>query len=120
MEELYWITTLGNISVACGIISSIGLMIVSIFTVMFLLTDYYNNEEEKKALHKRVLIGTWVVSLILLLCAIFIPSKNDLYVIYGVGSTIDYLKESPTAKSLPEKYIKVLDRIAEKQLEEDE
>ena len=77
-------------------------------------------EEEKKACHKRVLINAWIVSLILLLGAIFIPSKQDLYVIYGIGSTIDYLKENPTAQGLPEKYIKVLDKIADEKLEDKE
>ena len=39
----------------------------------------------------------------------FIPSTEQLYMIYGVGGTIDYLKENPTAKELPDKCIKALD-----------
>lgn len=120
MEELYWVTTLGNISVLCCIISTVGLMFALIFTTLFMCADYYDNDssQKQKALHKKSLIWLWVISVIMLFGAVFIPSKQDLYVIYGVGSTIDYLKENPTAQGLPDKYIKLLDKIADEQLED--
>lgn len=43
------------------------------------------------------------------LVIVFVPSRSQLYIIYGVGGTIDYLKENPTAKELPDKCIKALD-----------
>ena len=36
--------------------------------------------------------------------------KNDALLIYGVGGTIDYVKSNETAKQLPDKYIKALDK----------
>ena len=33
--------------------------------------------------------------------------------IYGIGGTIDYVKSNETAKQLPDKYIKALDKLAE-------
>mgnify|MGYP004481456109 FL=1 len=39
----------------------------------------------------------------------FFPTKSQLYIIYGVGGSIDYLKDNPTAKELPDKCIKALD-----------
>ena len=116
MEELYWITTLGNIGLVCSIFATFGLMAAAVFTVCYLCNDEYKTE--RKALHKKSLIWTWMISLIMLFGAIFIPSTKELYLIYGVGSTIDYLKENPTAQNLPDKYIKVLDKIADDQLKE--
>lgn len=116
MEELYWITTLGNISMTCCIISTIGLLITTVNTLAFIFADYNKNEERNRGLHKRSVIWGWVISIVLLFGAIFIPSKEELYVIYGVGSTIDYLKGNPTAKELPDKYIRVLDKWADEEL----
>ena len=48
-----------------------------------------------------------------LLLSVFIPSKGELYMIYGLGNTIDYLKENPTAKQLPDKCIKAIDKWAD-------
>ena len=36
--------------------------------------------------------------------------KNDALLIYGVGGTIDYVKSNKTAKQLPDKCIKALDK----------
>lgn len=40
--------------------------------------------------------------------------------IYGVGGTIDYIKENHTAKQLPDKYIKILNKWTDKQLKEND
>ena len=50
---------------------------------------------------------------------IFIPTKNDALLIYGVGGTIDYIKSNDTVKQLPDKYIKVLDKLVDNLNEEE-
>ena len=49
---------------------------------------------------------------------VFIPTKNDALLIYGVGGTIDYIKSNDTAKQLPDKCIKALDKWVENLNEE--
>lgn len=44
---------------------------------------------------------------------IFIPTTNEALLIYGVGGTIDYVKSNKTAKQLPDKCIKALDKWAD-------
>lgn len=41
---------------------------------------------------------------------IFIPTTNEALLIYGVGGTIDYIKANDTAKQLPDKCVKALDK----------
>ena len=41
---------------------------------------------------------------------IFIPTTNQALLIYGVGGTIDYIKSNDTAKQLPDKCVKALDK----------
>lgn len=51
--------------------------------------------------------------------AIFIPSKKNLLIIYGVGGTIDYLKENKDANKIPDKCVKALDKYLDDALKED-
>ena len=48
----------------------------------------------------------------------FIPTTNEALMIYGVGGTIDYIKSNDTAKQLPDKCIKALDKWVENLNEE--
>lgn len=50
---------------------------------------------------------------------VFIPSPKSLLIIYGVGGTIDYLKENKDANKIPDKCIKVLDKYLDDALKED-
>ena len=40
----------------------------------------------------------------------FIPTTNEALLIYGVGGTIDYIKSNDTAKQIPDKCVKELDK----------
>lgn len=42
--------------------------------------------------------------------AVAIPNTTDIYLIYGVGSTIDYIQANPKATQLPDKCIDALNR----------
>lgn len=103
MSTLYWITVLDNLRTL-----SIALFCVSvtftIISVLLVVTECENKHNLIKARN----IGC-IALIISLLGVIFIPSEKQLYIIYGVGGTIDYLKENPTAKELPSKCIKALD-----------
>ena len=59
-----------------------------------------------------------IVTLVLTVINIFIPTKNEALLIYGVGGTIDYIKSNDTAKQLPDKCIKALDKWVENLNEE--
>jgi hypothetical protein len=50
------------------------------------------------------------ITIISAILYLFIPTTNEALLIYGVGGTIDYLQENPTAQKLPDKCIKALDK----------
>lgn len=50
---------------------------------------------------------------------IFILSQKNLLIIYGVGGTIDYLKENKDANKIPDKCVKALDKYLDDALKED-
>ena len=109
MNELYWISILGNISCVCGIgcILLIFLLCVAIIAYIVEISSEYkcNDTIKKQQSFIKKLISILVI---LLLPSIFIPSTNQLMIIYGVGGTIDYIQDNPNAKQLPDKCIKIL------------
>lgn len=110
MSTLYWINVLGNICFLFVFIfmASLILSVVSVLVNLACTTD----EISKTLDYKRFIRAKhWAYTLLIIstLVITFVPSKRELYIIYGVGGTIDYLKENPTAKELPDKCIKALD-----------
>lgn len=117
MSELYWLGVLGNLhefGVAVSILS--GLVILSVFVFMTVprVCDDYDYSKEKKALKYSL-----VPFLVSLLVCMFVPSTKSLLIIYGVGGTINYLKENKDANKIPDKCIKALDKYLDDALKED-
>lgn len=110
MNTLYWINVLDNISFLFALIF-ISSLIVSIICALVNLTCDADEISETLNYKRFIKIKNWTYTLLIIstLVIIFVPSKRQLYIIYGVGGTIDYLKDNPTAKELPDKFIKALD-----------
>ena len=102
MNTLYWITVLSNLNTLL-----IASLIISVFFI--LSTVIVDNFDEKDS--TAIKLRNWGLIILVpsFLGVLFTPSEEQLYMIYGVGGTIDYLKENPTAKELPDKCIKALD-----------
>lgn len=60
---------------------------------------------------------SFIASLFLFIAFAFMPTTSSGYKILGVGGTLDYLKDNDTAKQLPDKCIKALDMLLEKQID---
>lgn len=106
MSALYWITVLGNLNGIGFFLTIVGCACIFI---SLLIKDVFDSWR------KMFVTSCSLVGLGLLILT-FIPTTRELYVIYGVGGTTDYLKENSTAKQLPDKYIKVLNKWADEQL----
>ena len=121
MNEIYWITRLDGI---CRVLTLIAVLSAIVTVVLFFIgllkrgdADIYregsqtweqNIKTSKKCLYfaKRCAIIYFVSVFI----NFFIPTTNEALMIYGIGGTIDYIKSNETAKQLPDKCIKALDK----------
>lgn len=110
MSTLYWINVLDNIR-CLFVLIFISSLIVSIICALVNLTCAADEISETLNYKRFIKIKNWTYTLLIIstLVITFVPSERELYIIYGVGGTIDYLKENPTAKELPDKCIKALD-----------
>lgn len=121
MIEFYFITRLcalhnicSTLSVVCGV--ALGALTVAAGPMIF------NDVLEEK--HRQQLQGLWrklvYVEIVVLLLFTITPSTKDALLIYGVGGTVDYIKNNPTASKLPDKFIIYIDELIDKELKDNE
>ena len=123
MNEIYWITRLDithTLALVLFIISIVASLLSIISYLCFNGQSIWdmNHEYERSAkqnrdyanVSKRVLKYCIIPLVLSSLLLIFVPTTKQAFLIYGVGGTIDYVKSNPTAKQLPDKCVKALDK----------
>ena len=124
MNEIYWITRLDSICIFLTTIAVVS-FVISVVMCAFAIYNrftadeclegdkYYNCHIQRFKIFLNCFKRSIIVALVLTVINIFIPTKNDALLIYGVGGTIDYVKSNKTAKQLPVKCVKALDKWAD-------
>lgn len=125
METIYWIQRLGDIGDLCTffcILIGFAILCISVPTIAcFCNTEDYDDSDSDYVMYKKLkslVIKFTIPFFITMLAGIFIPSEKDLYVIYGIGGTIDYIRSNETANGLPDKAVKALDLWLEEKSKE--
>ena len=90
-----------------------------ILAVGFWLLMSYDEGDEPSPSIKKVFMYSIFTFVFGTIMTIFIPSQKNLLIIYGVGGTIDYLKENKDANKIPDKCVKALDKYLDDALKED-
>lgn len=116
MFEIYWLTRVDTLNTLFGWMIAVPVVVGIIMFIVFLISMEDIRKEEvdenwlsfKKYCKKfrNVLLPVFIVGI---LGTGFCPTKNDMLLIYGVGGSIDYLRNNPTAQKLPDKCIEALD-----------
>ena len=86
-------------------------MIVAFFTGMIVLLS--SNDKDDYACFKQAKkrFITAIVAVVLSgIGLVFVPKTNEALLIYGVGTTIDYVDNNETIKQLPDKAVQALDK----------
>lgn len=112
METIYWLQVLGNISTVGVVLIFLGIAAIVPSTVAFFLNfdrDYDSGIKAVKVAVKAIKLSLLAVSVGTVI-AVFVPSEKQMYAIYGIGGTIDYIKSNETAKQLPDKVVIALDK----------
>lgn len=121
MNELYWITRLDYITAFLSLIAVLGAInTIVLFFIGLLKRSYADIYPEGSQTLKRYIDTSEkcfyfakrcvIVFFVSVFMNIFTPTTNEALLIYGVGGTIDYIKSNKTAKQLPDKCVKALDK----------
>ena len=113
MTELYWITRLDGLQGFFFV-----LFLISVGIALFSFIAWYEDEFDRN-LHWKIFKITFPIALISALGLIFIPSTKDALIIYGIGGTVEYLRDNPTARQLPDKCVEALGKFVDEYLEEE-
>ena len=119
MNELYWINVLGalsNISTLFCMVFGIATIICFVWTIAGAIDE--NVDEKIHQISKKCLKYFAILLSIFLTINIFVPNKNDLYVIYGIGNVVDYCKKNDGMKELPDNAIKALNLYLKNNIKE--
>lgn len=115
MEEMYWISVVGNIgnvSVVMCFFCGICILLFGTFSAI-IDSDVsgFGNEIEARGARflKKAIKTSLIVGIISVFIAIFVPEEKHLYRIMGIRMTIDYIKDNEVVKQLPEKCIEALE-----------
>ena len=118
MSELYWIMVLDNVCFVSNIVMIIAGIIAAVAWIASLMCYSYAGgiEDEtdydwlsyKKA--KGIASKSFTACIIAMSITVFAPSKEQMYMIVGVGTAIDYVQESESVKQLPDKCVDALNR----------
>lgn len=99
MTEIYWITRLEAINVLFKIIIFISIIISII--------NFLTKVEQNRSVigWRKCRVALFIIGV---LGATFVPTKSDMLLILGVGTTIDYVQSNDTINQLPDKCVDAL------------
>ena len=123
MNEIYWLTRLDSINTVSLTLLITTVAISAIVIVIYLTANgqriydesrgYESSVKEYKGYCetcKNILKYSVPICIISCLLVVFVPTTKEGLLIYGVGGTVDYIKNNPTAKQIPDKCIIALDK----------
>lgn len=119
MNEIYWITRLDSIGLWLCIISIVsGASAVCSLYAYFVERDLYvigREEKDKNWMDfwEKVVKRSTIVFFIFMPLSVLVPTTKEAMLIWGVGTTIDYVKNNETIQQLPDKCVEALDAWVE-------
>ena len=113
MVEIYWMQRIGELSAFFDVMWIFAIVVLGVFLLMSpiaidLIKENNMTNQAKKAAKTLV-----VVLIVGGIGSIITPSTKEMYAIYGIGGTIDYIKSNDKAKQLPDKCIDALTRYVD-------
>ena len=108
MELLYWITRFDALRMVFDTILISSGVLGGILAIILIIGNTEIDECVFKPMLKylKIFVCTFIITLSI---KAFVPSTKEALMIYGVGSTIEYLKSNEKAMKLPDKCIDALD-----------
>lgn len=110
MDDIYWIVTIGKLEAVTRFAFIACIVFLTIFVVGMTVTHGdHNFDENTRKNFRKIVIMFGVFTLTLVGIWSFLPSEKDMYMIYGMGTVVDYCKNNQDIDSLPDNTIEALD-----------
>lgn len=119
MEELYWITRLDAICLFFRTVSIIAIIFAALLIIAAFIAMIDPPGENITKRLKTASKTVFPVLIFGIIGTIFTPTTKEMLLIYGVGGTIDYIKQNETIQQLPDKCVEALDLFIDDYIEEE-
>lgn len=113
MAEIYWLQRVGALSCLFNVMWIFAIIVVGFFLILAPMTIDYIKENNITDQAKKVAKTLAVMFIVGAIGSIITPSTKEMYAIYGLGGTIDYIKSNDKAKQLPDKCVDALTRYVD-------
>ena len=113
MAEIYWLQRIGALCVLFNVMWIFVTVIVGFFLIIAPMAIDIIKENNVTDQAKKVAKMLAVIFIVGVIGSIITPSTKEMYAIYGLGGTIDYIKSNDKAKQLPDKCIDALTRYVD-------
>lgn len=110
MTEIYWLTRIGVIGNVCTVASVCGIVLFFLFLIFYPMILDMIGDDKGVAVFKRYLKYAAVIWVVSILGAVFVPTQKEMQLIYGLGTTVDYIQSNDKAQQLPDKAVEALER----------
>ncbi len=115
MDTIYWITRLDSIHTFFCVLAGLSGM----FTAVMFAVCIGEDDSCRKEFFWKIRI-TALAFLIGICGIIFTPATKETLIIYGVGGTIDYIKQDSVGQELPHRAIIALDKFLDTTTEDNQ
>ena len=113
MAEIYWLQRIGALSDLFNVMWIFVTVIVGFFLIISPMAIDIIKENNVTDQAKKVAKMLAVMFIVGVVGSIITPSTKEMYAIYGLGGTIDYIKSNDKAKQLPDKCVDALTRYVD-------
>ena len=113
MAEIYWLQRIGALSDLFNVMWIFVTVVAGFFLIIAPMAIDMIKENNITNQAKKVAKTLAVIFIVGVIGSIITPSTKEMYAIYGLGGTIDYIKSNDKAKQLPDKCIDALTRYVD-------
>ena len=113
MVEIYWLQRIGALSDLFNVMWIFATVVLGAFLFVAPMAIEVIKEYNITNQVKKVAKTLTVILIVGVIGSIMTPSTKEMYAIYGIGGTIDYIKSNDKAKQLPDKCIDALTRYVD-------
>lgn len=113
MNEIYWLQRIGALSLLFNVMWIFTTVVGGFFLVFAPLAIEAIKENNITDQAKKVAKTLALMFVVGAIGSIMTPSTKEMYAIYGLGGTIDYIKSNDKAKQLPDKCVDALTRYVD-------
>jgi len=119
MVEIYWLQRIGALSCMFNVMWIFATVVVGCFLLISPMAIEIIKENNITNQAKKVAKTLAAIFIVGVIGSIITPSTKEMYAIYGLGGTIDYIKSNDKAKQLPDKVVDALTRYVDSIEKED-